>query len=41
MTSPTASKPNGMVSFIYAGAVVLALSVVTLGVGLVRSAIVS
>ena len=38
ITSPTASAPNGMVAFIYAGAVVLALSVVTLGVGLVRGA---
>ena len=40
MTSPTASQPNGMVGFIYAGAIVLAASVLTLGVGLVRGALV-
>jgi hypothetical protein len=39
MTSPTATQPNGMVSLIYVGAIVLAVSVLTLGVGLVRSAI--
>jgi hypothetical protein len=39
MTSPTAAQPNGMVALIYAGAIVLALSVVTLGVGLVRGAL--
>jgi hypothetical protein len=32
--SPTATQPNGMVKLIYAGAIVLALSVVTLGFGL-------
>ncbi len=36
MTSPTATAPNGFVDFIYAGAVVLAVSVLTLGVGLLR-----
>jgi hypothetical protein len=36
MTSPTASEPNGAVSLIYVGAVVLAISVVTLGIGLLR-----
>jgi hypothetical protein len=41
MTAPTASQPNGMVSFIYAGAIVLAASVVTLGIGLVRGALAS
>jgi Ni,Fe-hydrogenase I cytochrome b subunit len=41
MTSPTASQPNGMVSFIYMGAIVLAASVVTLGIGLVRGALAS
>lgn len=40
MTFPTASQPNGMVGFIYAGAIVLAASVLTLGVGLVRGALV-
>ena len=38
MPSPTATQPNGMVAFIYVGAVVLAVSVLTLGVGLVRAA---
>jgi len=37
MPSPTATQPNGFLSFIYVGAVVLALSVVTLGIGLLRS----
>ena len=36
MPSPDAAKPNSMVSVIFAGAVVLALSVVTLGIGLLR-----
>jgi hypothetical protein len=39
MSSPTAAQPNGMVRFIYIGAIVLAASVLTLGVGLVRSAL--
>lgn len=39
MTSPTATQPNGMVTAIYAGAIVLAASVLTLGVGLVRGAL--
>jgi len=38
LMSPTATQPNGMVSLIYAGAIVLAVSVLTLGVGLVRGA---
>jgi hypothetical protein len=37
MPSPDAAKPNSLVRIIFAGAVVLALSVVTLGVGLLRS----
>jgi len=37
VTSPTATEPNGFVSLIYAGAVALAASVLTLGVGLLRS----
>ena len=41
MTSPTATSPNGAVSFIYAGALVLAASVLTLGVGLVKAAMVA
>jgi Ni,Fe-hydrogenase I cytochrome b subunit len=32
----TASQPNGAISLIYVGAVVLAISVITLGVGLIR-----
>jgi len=35
---PTATKPSGAVAFIYAGAIVLAVSVLTLGIGLVRAA---
>jgi len=35
--APKATKPNGLVSLIYAGALSLAFSVVTLGVGLLRS----
>jgi predicted Abi (CAAX) family protease len=38
MMSPQATQPNGAVSFIYAGAVILAASVLTLGIGLVRAA---
>jgi len=37
MTSPTATEPNGFVSLIYLGAAGLAASVLTLGVGLLRS----
>jgi hypothetical protein len=37
MTSPTATEPNGFVSLIYVGAVALAASVLTLGVGLLRT----
>jgi len=37
MPSPDATKPNSLVRVILAGAVVLALSVVTLGIGLLRS----
>ena len=36
MTSPSATEPNGFVSLIYAGAAALALSVLTLGIGLLR-----
>jgi hypothetical protein len=37
MLSPTTTEVSGAVSLIYAGAVILALAVVTLGVGLLRS----
>ena len=37
MLSPTATEVSGAVSLIYAGAAILALAVVTLGVGLLRS----
>jgi len=36
MLSPTASEPNGAVALIYIGAVILALGVLTLGIGLLR-----
>jgi hypothetical protein len=35
--SPTATQPNGLVALIYVGAALLALSVVTLGIGLLRA----
>jgi hypothetical protein len=37
VAAPKATKPNGLVSLIYVGALSLAFSVVTLGVGLLRS----
>ena len=37
VAAPKATKPNAFVSLIYAGALSLAFSVVTLGVGLLRS----
>jgi hypothetical protein len=36
MLPPTAAQPSGAISLIYVGAVILALSVLTLGVGLIR-----
>jgi uncharacterized membrane protein len=36
--SPTSSSPNGFVNLAYPGAAALALSVLTLGVGLIRAA---
>jgi hypothetical protein len=36
MLPPTATQPGAAVSLIYVGAVVLALSVLTLGIGLIR-----
>ena len=37
MASPKATQPNGAVALIYVGALSLAISVLTLGVGLLRS----
>jgi hypothetical protein len=37
MPSPTATQPNGAVALIYIGAILLAISVLTLGIGLSRS----
>jgi hypothetical protein len=37
MPSPQSTQPNGLLSLIYVGAAVLAVSVVTLGIGLLRS----
>jgi hypothetical protein len=37
VASPTATAPSGLINVAYAGAATLALSVVTLGVGLVRA----
>jgi len=37
MLPPTATQASGAVALIYTGAVILALAVVTLGVGLLRS----
>jgi Ni,Fe-hydrogenase I cytochrome b subunit len=39
MPSPTATEPNGLLSLIYLGAALLAVSVVTLGIGLLRAPI--
>ena len=38
MTSPAATEPNGLVSLIYVGIVFLAAAVITLGIGLLRTA---
>jgi hypothetical protein len=40
MTSPAATAPNGFISLIYAGAVALAVSVLILGIGLLRAPVV-
>jgi len=37
MLPPTATQPNGAISLIYVGAVILAVSVLTLAVGLIRT----
>lgn len=39
MPSPASTQPNGLIFLIYVGALVLAASVVTLGIGLLRSPI--
>ena len=36
LLSPTASQPSGAVALVYLGALVLAASVITLGIGLIR-----
>ena len=36
MLPPRATEPSGAVSLIYVGAVILAISVITLGIGLIR-----
>ena len=36
MLPPTTTQPNGAVSLIYVGAVILAVSVITLAIGLIR-----
>ena len=38
VTSPTATQPNGLMNLGYVGAVLLAAAVISLGVGLIRSA---
>jgi drug/metabolite transporter superfamily protein YnfA len=38
VVSPTATQPNGLINLAYVGAVVLAGSVLSLGVGLIRAA---
>lgn len=38
MTSPTATRPNGLVALIYIGIAALAVSVLSLGIGLLRNA---
>jgi hypothetical protein len=38
VASPTATQPNGLMNLAYVGAVFLAASVVSLGVGLIRAA---
>lgn len=37
MPSPSATQPNGAVALIYVGAIVLAIGVLSLGIGLLRS----
>jgi len=37
--SPNATQPNGALALIYVGAIVLAIPVLTLGIGLLRGAL--
>jgi hypothetical protein len=37
VASPRTERPNGMIQLVYVGALVLAISVLILGVGLVRA----
>lgn len=36
MASPSATRPNGLIALVYLGALLLAVGVVTLGIGLLR-----
>jgi hypothetical protein len=38
VASPSATEPNGLISLAYIGALFLAAGVITLGVGLIRTA---
>jgi len=38
VASPRTTQPNGLIGLVYAGAVILALAMVVLGVGLIRAA---
>src|SRR5437773_859840 len=38
VASPRAARPNGLIGLVYAGAVILALAIVVLGIGLIRAA---
>ncbi|MGD0303417.1 MAG: hypothetical protein ABSC71_01155 [Candidatus Acidiferrales bacterium] len=38
MLPPSAAEPGGAITLVYVGAVVLAISVITLGIGLIRTA---
>ena len=41
VASPRSELPNGTIRLVYLGALILALSVLTLGIGLVHAAVVS
>jgi hypothetical protein len=38
VAAPETTKPNGLITLVYIGAVLLAIGVLTLGIGLIRSA---
>ena len=38
VAAPRTTKPNGLITLVYMGAIVLAIGVLTLGIGLIRSA---